>query len=509
MKVLNRALIDIERKKLKTVIFFLVIFLLSSLLSGALFVRNFIFMSETNLRASIPPVAVLEQKMIHWNGPLRFPSYDMIEEISNLPHVLTYDVTATLYLYSRNLDWLVADIEEELTAELQSELNQIRFQGFRLTGGTMEMFSTQGVRRSQHVDFEGGLLSLVSGRFFTQEELDQGTAVVVVSRQWAEKNNLEVGSAIVLESFISDVDGMSEEGIHNFYHHWHDEQFYLFHEELEVEIIGLFEVALDLSLGVGEGPRFYQMLMEKDWLLNRFYLPFILQESIARRLDKNLLEGWELSEDFQLVSSFLLDSSTNFRQFSEAAAAVLPENWEVVDVSQGLGPIFTVFDQMQLIGNHIFIGGVVATVFTLGGTVLLYLSSKRKEIGLYISLGESKFKILFQLLLEILLPGLLAISLSLFVGQWVSSLLSSAMIEQELASQLLHQRVPAFHHLPQRLQLFNPGPMSLEDMVSALNTSVNIKNLVFIFSIQVGTILIATIIPCLCIWRLSPQKILL
>ena len=510
MRFIRRAWLNICRKKIKSLLLFTILFLLGVFLTGALSVHQFIVQSESNLRAQVPPIATLEHRNSQMGiGEIRFPTIEMIEAVGNLTNVISYDMTAVVDLLARDLQWVLPDLTGTELGETVEYFGLIRFRGNGATGGRIEQHRATGVSTPLHPHLESGLISIVEGRFFSQDELDQAAPVVVAPRLWADANNLEVGSSFVLESFFPDSEAMSDQGILDFYRYWHDETFYLFHEVMELEIIGLFEIEKEFPSEMDEMGRLNALLMQQDILYNQFYLPFLLQYEFALNARSQLPERAIFSDDLTLESVFLLDDARNFRSFATEAAQILPEGWEVLDSSGGLGPIFIVLDNMLVFSDYLYWGAILATILILGLMTLFYLIERKHEIGLYLSLGEKKKTIILQFLLEILIPGLLAASAALVIGQWFSSLLSSSLLEQQLLVQLENNVVPFSHAVPWSLQLFNPGLMSLDEMMTAFDTSLTTSHILMFFGIQIITIIVSVLIPALYVLRLTPKKILL
>lgn len=71
----------------------------------------------------------------------------------------------------------------------------------------------------------------------TQEEIDRGAPVVVISSLFAQANQLDVGSTLTYN--VYDNEAMLAEGIHLNFLYGHSDDFLLGHQLTELEVIGI------------------------------------------------------------------------------------------------------------------------------------------------------------------------------------------------------------------------------------------------------------------------------
>jgi len=133
------------------------------------------------------------------------------------------------------------------------------------------------------------------------------------------------------------------------------------------------------------------------------------------------------------------------------------------------------------------------------------------EIGIYLALGEKKINIVFQILIEIISISMIAILLALLFGIVFSTHLSQQLIRRDLEQQAYHEVMLGSTQIsnPIALTMFNPGPMSVEDMVALYDTSLNKTTIILFFKIATITIAISTLIPLIYLTKINPKKILI
>ena len=124
-------------------------------------------------------------------------------------------------------------------------------------------------------------------------------------------------------------------------------------------------------------------------------------------------------------------------------------------------------------------------------------------------MGESSLRIMFQLLIEVLLISIIAMIMALFVGNQLASTVSRDMLRSELISQSQEHPYSIIDTIPYELSLFIPPPMSIEEMVSAYDASLSIRNILLFFIIQLASVLLSTCISIVYVMGLKLKDILL
>ena len=98
MNVFNRAFVSIKRNIWKSITLFSLLFLLSSLMVGAILTRSSIHATDENLRAQLPAVATIPESHFIQLDP------QVIRQVGDLPYVRAFDYSFTTILNSRELE---------------------------------------------------------------------------------------------------------------------------------------------------------------------------------------------------------------------------------------------------------------------------------------------------------------------------------------------------------------------------------------------------------------------
>lgn len=154
-----------------------------------------------------------------------------------------------------------------------------------------------------------GVINLVSGRSFTQDEINDTAGVVIISQELAERNGLTVGSTVMLESRIYDhrLVGLDEvRGID-----WKTPETLYANLEFELEVIGIFKVLNGTNTGFEQIDEWHM----KE-LLNQMYMSADLAETARAfyfdHTDELFTDLWGDVGDRPLVfCAFCIVSSRN------------------------------------------------------------------------------------------------------------------------------------------------------------------------------------------------------
>ena len=183
MNFFKRGLISIVRRPGKTAILLVLILVLSNIIAGAISVKNALINTED---AFLEKMGVEVTIQYDWEtiykdpvGEVTLPSItaDMVEKIGQSEYVKYYDYSIMQYLEARG----VKNYYSEYPYEGENGW-------FPLTGGQSTTLR----------DAESGDITIKEGRIYTQEEIDSGKPVLLISDKVAQLNALNVGSTVTI-----------------------------------------------------------------------------------------------------------------------------------------------------------------------------------------------------------------------------------------------------------------------------------------------------------------------
>ena len=373
MNILKRATTSILRRLGKTIILLLLVFILGTVIAGAISVRGAINITEENLRAGIPPIVSIshdwelqselyqdmlyegmdDEEIMEYFRDLRVENEmtitaELVRTIGELPYVRDFDYSITTRMYSFDL----VRYDEEHT-EMWDDLALLDLVG----GSNLNL-----------VQIEQGIIEIVSGRTFEDSEIlpddDTVRSVAIVSDVWADANNLSLGSTFTLYSFVQ-IQGMT----YSLLQEWFlQEEIINERVGVEFDIIGIFRVVGERIENPQTSEEFNLASQQKS-VLNRIYVPNWILESVSIRAQEVFQSAWDAVDfdhpwdDFDsdqedeigtaVVPLFVLEDARQIPDFQEAAEELLPMFHRFDDFSNSFVDIESSMNTLQGIANWI------------------------------------------------------------------------------------------------------------------------------------------------------------
>jgi len=336
------------------------------------------------------------------------------------------------------------------------------------SGSEIDMNSSlmiEGVRKTVlQENFKNGKSKIIDGKPITEKMKDQN--VTLMEKRLAEQNNLKVGDKIKIQSG--------------------DKK-----QTLEFEIIGIYETN-EQPMGQHAPP-----MMDPA---NKLYMPY----STLKKLETD--DG--MGNSFQAV--YFLNDPQYINGFKkEAKKSDIDFNYFKLDAhdslyKQMIGPIENIASTSQMIIYMVSIAGAII----LGLIIMLSIKARRKEMGILLSIGEKKWKLMAQFVVEVVCIAILAFGLSLTTGAKVSQFVGDNLLSSEVAT------AGEETDTSQNGTVMVAGPGGTvqdqkEDPIDKINVSVAGEDVGKMGGIGLAIAILATILPALSILRLNPKQILL
>lgn len=327
-------------------------------------------------------------------------------------------------------------------------------------------FMIEGVRKTLlQESFKNGKSKIIDGQPITEKMENQNVALM--EKRLAEQNKLKVGDKVKIQSG--------------------DKK-----KTLEVEIIGIYETE---DQGLGQNP---PPIMDPA---NKLYMP----HSTLKKLEAD--EGNRSS--IQVV--YFLNDPLDIDAFKkEAKQSDIDFNYYKLDAhdslyKQMIGPIENISSTSQMIIYIVSIAGAII----LGLIIMLSIKSRRKEMGILLSIGEKKWKLMAQFMVEVVCIAILAFALSLVTGAKVSQFIGDSLLSSEIATANEEEDNPQSGSV---VMVSGPGGTlqnETEDPIDKIDVSITGEDLGKMGGIGLAIAILATLLPALSILRLNPKQILL
>ncbi|PGE40252.1 permease [Bacillus toyonensis] len=325
-------------------------------------------------------------------------------------------------------------------------------------------FMIEGVRKTLlQESFKNGKSKIVDGKPITEQMQDQNVALM--EKRLAEQNNLKVGDKVKVQSG--------------------DKK-----ETLEIEIIGIYETN-EQPMGQNPPP-----MMNPA---NKLYMPYSTLKKLEADEGMSSIQVVYLLNDPQYIEAFKKEakkSDIDFNYFKLDAHDSL--------YKQMIGPIENIASTSQMIIYMVSIAGAII----LGLIIMLSIKARRKEMGILLSIGEKKWKLMAQFVVEVACIAILAFGLSLTTGAKVSQFVGDNLLSSEIAT-ASEEKDNSQNGSVMMVGAGGTPQNQNEDPIDKIDVSVTGADLGKMGGIGLAIAILATLLPALSILRLNPKQILL
>ncbi|PEO17100.1 permease [Bacillus wiedmannii] len=386
------------------------------------------------------------------------------DQLAKSKYVKDYNYITSTFGISDGLKLVGASEGEE---EGKGKAGMAAVRGGSGSGTEIDMnssFMIEGVRKTAlQESFKNGKSKIIDGKPITEQMKDQNVALM--EKRLAELNNLKVGDKVKLQSG--------------------DKK-----ETLEVEIIGIYETN-EQAMGQQAPP-----IMDPA---NKLYMPHSTMKKLE--IDQGI-------SSIQVV--YFLKDPQNIEAFKEEAKkSDIDFNYYKLDAhdslyKQMIGPIENISSTSQMIIYIVSIAGAII----LGLIIMLSIKARRKEMGILLSIGEKKWKLMAQFVVEVVCIAILAFGLSITTGAKISQFIGNNLLSSEIAT------AGEETNTSQNGTVMVAGPGGTvqnqkEDPIDKINVSVTGEDVGKMGGIGLAIAILATLLPALSILRLNPKQILL
>ncbi|WP_270608366.1 ABC transporter permease [Bacillus mobilis] len=385
------------------------------------------------------------------------------DQLAKSKYVKDYNYITNTFGISDGLKLVGASDEEEG----KGKVGMAAVRGGSSSGTEIDMnasFTIEGVRKTAlQESFKNGKSKIIEGKPITEQMKDQNVALM--EKRLAELNNLKVGDKVKVQSG--------------------DKK-----ETLEIEIIGIYETN-EQAMGQQAPP-----IMDPA---NKLYMPHSTMKKLEVDQGINNVQVVYFLNDPQYIDAFKKEakkSDIDFDYFKLDAHDSL--------YKQMIGPIENISSTSQMIIYIVSIAGAII----LGLIIMLSIKGRRKEMGILLSIGEKKWKLMAQFVIEVVCIAILAFGLSLTTGAKVSQYIGDNLLSSEIAI-ASEETAPTQNGT---VMVSGPGGTlqnQKEDPIDKIDVSVTGEDVGKMGGIGLTIAIIATLLPALSILRLNPKQILL
>ena len=507
MKLLERAILGIIRKPTKSIIILLTSLIVMSILSSFFNVYHSIQSLTNEMNQMIQPTVMIERPTS--SIKIGEDNYVTIDEKSR---ELYFELKKAYNEIEQLEEVNYSDIGVKSTLFLEGMEDYAVNHNIPLDDTKYFNISTLGIKNYDSYMFKNDIYEIIEGRNFTREEIDNNKNVIILNRNVNvcvdDKIRLpQVGDKIKLSTRIlkDDINDyyqasstLEDEDIKYFNNKYskllYETQVY------EFEVIGIYnnknridaffqpEAIIPYQISEDIFNTYYERLMELE--------DMHLINSVNR--DNNRFNRYTRTNYY---SCFELNESSEIEAFREKVDEIFDkyniENYEISFGNDTYLKVVGPFLSIQSISNTVIILSLFISFVVFSLLSIILVKDKRKEIGVLLTLGETKKNIVKQMLLEFVLLISLSSFLSIFTYKPFSTTIQNNLLKDYNQTQL---------EIEDEMVM---GNIREDELFKDFEIKLSTSNNALITIISAGFVLITCSISTLFVLKMNPKDILM
>lgn len=473
MRILIHGIKSILRRPTKTTMLFLILFVVFNLIFIGFIIQNSISESKEFIRQEIG--SAVEYKMDYTSllsGAASNPrqgmqrittlSLQVANKMAQSPYVTQYFITGTGNVNSDNIS----------PAETQEA-----------TGGFQRSFSDftlKGSNVAEHLDFIMDNIMLKEGTTFSTDNIDNGDNVILISDAVASTNDLRIHDIVSLSQANGNLQRGGEAATTS--------------ESVpqDFEIIGIYEV--------------------KN---TEFNVNTILTSNNV--IDN--LSGNTASDDTSATIVYMLDNPDHVSAFIEENTPYLTSEYHTLYSNDDEYESLTKpLDMISMIASILFVVVFAAGVTIILAIVSIFVRDRKFEIGLLLSSGEGRLKIIGQFVFEIMAIAMVAFILSVGTSNLASKVVGDWIVENQLLAEdsvvnntgadtgINQNRMGRAGGSNQTTSIY--GEVDMQNVADEFDASVSMQVINKLLLASMLLVLAGSTVPLIVIMRYNPRRIL-
>ena len=527
MNFFKRAIRSVTRQKSKSMILFAVIFILGNILAGSVIIQQSTQNVEKTTKEQMGAIATVG---IDWSDTKRqkemesmtnadYSALDekMIQKIADSPYVKNYDYSEQTGFESKLLKTYdpAADKKSEDKENSSNEAN----------GGFINTYiPVRGVQDPKIMDIALGKIKLAEGSVFTADDIAKGANVVLISKKFAEKNGLHVGDEMTLDQStqgLGNTDNAESkpENVKTY--------------DTKVKVVGIYDVLEAVQKKSGQSGKASngsvvhaaafpggsgQEAFDFD-NYNTIYMPNKAVHNMDQGFRQMVMtdypdtmagmseEDAEAAYKPYYIPIFQLKSVDDLEKFKADTKPLLPKFFSVMASTDEFNNIAGQFNKLSKIAKAVIIAAVLLSIVLILLVILLFMRDRKRELGIYLSLGDKKSNVILQIMVEVLTVAIVALVISLITGKFLGSFASEAFLNSD-SGQVIDNMMGG--SVMNSSAMFNTG-VTFDAKTIADNYAVSFTPFYIVTYLLagLGTVIISVLLSTLYIFKLKPKKILL
>jgi len=485
MSFVRRAFLYVTRKRTKTLILFLILLVISTLVLSGMAIKDATETAQLNVRQALGGVFTLEQntndstKWVNKEvGGLGYQSYyngasltaelaDYIME--NTSGINGYNATYVDYAVPKHpngepLELLESDGDEGGMNALLS--------GFGDFNASISAYASTDTKFDSY--FSGGYIELIEGRHLVPGDENVG----IISKELADLNGLSVGDILTLQmsEYRASVGGVDYADT-----------------VTQIEIIGLFQSTVKSTTTLS------------NWSMdNALYTTLDVVRHV--RPDRGG-DGYDNIYFYVNDPSEMDSIISNIRSLPEIDPTDFVVNVDSSDADSVMKPLTNMNKLITLLIVLILVVGAVVLYLVLANRV----KERIHESGILLSLGVGKVKIIGQYCIEVALVAILAFGLSVFSRGFIVQTVGNQLLDYTLSDSITNTETGEIQEYDGITAVGSDSfAPQFENKGNLTNIQVSIgsQSIILLYIVGFAVICISLVLAALPMLRIKPREIL-
>lgn len=349
MTTFKRAYLYITRKKVRSIIMFMLLTIISTVLLSSNILNHTVkgisnkIYESSNFGFTVKNLSKTDKAI----------SVKKLDKITNLP-----DIKGANYQFATPVNLLgskVVEGQNNLILDEKTNKNNL-------------VMLNANTNTADNSDFKSEVLKLKKGRHIGPEDRNK----VLVHEEFAKLNNLDIGSKIKLEKANS-----SEQKTTN----------------KDYEVVGIYS---------GTKNNEFQGL-SSDFIENTVYTDYKSSQELM---------GYSESDKKVTSVDYFVKNPEKLEDVAKSAENLAIEDTEIVKSNKNFQTVIASLQSIEKIIDMVKIGSIIASVIILSLVLIFWLRERLHEIGILLSIGTSKTKIILQQIIELVYIAVFSIIIS-------------------------------------------------------------------------------------------------
>ncbi len=483
MNLIKNVIASIISKKVKYLILLFIFFLLGNFLIVAIGISDASSSAISISRQKLNPVIVLENNKEGYsldNSKLQHIISDKNQMLKD-DRVKVYNKLYYMNLYS------------EKTIPVPMENDEYKYSK-SYDGMQLVCNNTTSM-----IEIFDGTYEIVEGRFYNQQEIDNDQKVILVTKEFAQLNNLELYDTISFTTF-ADIDDMQK---------YFDNDFDGY---IEFEIIGIFEN--------NESTYGKKYMDVRDYPQNTMLAPF---SAIEHYEDISSLASTKMMNDVKnLNDEITYFAIHHYENINPIIKLNDPNDLEqyVTEYQEKLNPYFILnsnndaflkygkpLDIITYFADFLLMFVLINMVIMISTIICIFVKMREIEIGILLSMGIRKFNIILQMFIEVIIIGFIGISLSFFTGKIIAQKYGSEVLSLSVVQDnIVEDEQKGIYSFGNEKDYFEN--IDQQDIFENFQVNISSDIIIKIYLLSTIIVFISSLIPSLLIMIFDPNKIL-